>query len=66
MMSSDMGEVRRPILWKFFPMVSPGVFLSTMRAHRPAHPFDLSMVAKMMKTSATGAFVMNVLVPLRT
>ena len=62
---SPIGEVRNPILWISRLTDRPGVSRSTRKAETPANPWVGSVLAKTTKMSATGAFVMKVLFPLR-
>ena len=64
--SSLIGDVWSPSLWNGEPMVRPGVSRGTRNAVSPAQPLAGSSVAKITKMSATGALVMNVLLPVRT
>ena len=41
-----------PIFSSFLPMEKPGISFSTMNAEMPLVPLDLSVIAKMMYTSA--------------
>src|SRR5215213_3821706 len=63
--TSLIGDVLSPILCSGCPRVRPGVERTTRNAHRPANPL-LGVVANTTTTSATGAFVTNVLDPLST
>ncbi|TEB05127.1 hypothetical protein Pmgp_03833 [Pelotomaculum propionicicum] len=66
MITSAVSEPRMPILLRCLPMVSPGVSPGRMKALSPLAPLVLSVEANMMKTPATGALEMNILVPFRT
>src|SRR3974377_1772481 len=58
-------EPRIPSLCSASPTENPGVSFSTMNALIPRVPRPGSVFAKTMYTSAYGALVMNILVPLR-
>ena len=64
-MSSHVAEPRIPSFNSFLPTENPLKPFSTMKAEMPLVPFDLSVIAITMKTSALEALVMNILVPLR-
>src|SRR5208283_2006866 len=63
---SPMGDVRKPILSRLRLTVKPGVPFATRNAQAPDKPLPGLMVANTITTSATGAFVIYNLDPLRT
>jgi len=65
-MTSPIGDVRRPIFSMFRLTLKPGVPLSTKKAVTPPLRLAGSTVAKTRARLATGAFVTNIFVPLRT
>ncbi len=64
--TSAMGDDRRPSFATAAPTSTPGVSRSTTNAATPLGPVASASAANTTNTSATGAFVMNVLAPLST
>ncbi len=61
--SSVVDEPLIPILSSSFPILNPGKSFSTINADMPLVPLVLSVIAKIIYTSACPPFVINILVP---
>jgi hypothetical protein len=57
--NSTVDEARIPSLSSRFPMLKPGASRSTRKAVIPRYPFSGSVLAKMMKISASPPFVIQ-------
>ncbi|MNI77336.1 hypothetical protein D3C73_1336210 [compost metagenome] len=63
MISSVVEDALIPILFSNLPIENPGKLFSTMKADIPFVPLLLSVIANIMKVSATPPFVMNIFDP---